>query len=69
MLLLVRVYIDIIQGYFNPRRFFSFSFRRTMSIFLSFQLLFLSLMGRFPTYLPAMEKILIMYFYKFYISL
>ena len=40
----------------NPSFFFSLSFFLTTSACLSLQLLFLSLMGRFPTYLPATHR-------------
>jgi len=42
--------------YLRPIFCFSVSFRRTLSKFLSCQLLFLSFIGRFPTYLPEIKN-------------
>lgn len=44
--------------YLRPSFFFSFSFLRTTSTCLSRQLLFLSLIGRLPTYLPVRHIIM-----------
>ena len=44
--------------YLYPKRFFSFDFFLTTSILRSFQVLFLSLIGRLPIYLPEKEKII-----------
>ena len=42
--------------YLYPKRFFSFCFFLTTSIFRSFQVLFLSLIGRLPIYFPENRK-------------